>query len=248
MKRMDGEHVYAPLVLLSGGMDSSTLLAHSLIDPADPERVVDALAVFVNYGQRHIRERQSAALIADHYGVELLDLDLRAFGSSVRSALTSPDEVAVPHGHYTAETMRDTVVPNRNATMLSAAAGIASSRGMTTVKTAVHAGDYDVYPDCRPEFITALDIATRLGCGVSVDAPFVRRTKADIASIGAHLGVPYRLTWSCYEGGQPGNPDQHCGRCGTCVERAEAFALAGVPDPTDYADPNFWIREVEAHA
>jgi 7-cyano-7-deazaguanine synthase len=204
--------------------------------------------VFVNYGQRHIRERVSAQAVADHYGIELVELDLRSFGSSVRSALTRPNEVAVPHGHYTAETMVATVVPNRNATLLSAAAGIASSRGMTVVKTAVHAGDHAVYPDCRPEFIAALDAATRLGCGVGIDAPFVHRSKADIAGIGAHLGVPYRLTWSCYEGGQPDNPDQHCGRCGTCCERAEAFQLAGVPDPTDYADAAFWREAVAAHA
>lgn len=237
---------YSPLVLLSGGMDSSTLLAHALIDPLDPERVVDALAVFVNYGQRHIRERQSAQAVADHYGVELVELDLRAFGASVRSALTAP--VAVPHGHYTAETMVATVVPNRNATMLAAAAGIASSRGCSIVVTAVHSGDHAVYPDCRPEFILAVSAAYELGCGVGVAAPFVGISKADIARKGASLGVPYSLTWSCYEGGQPGDPDQHCGRCGTCVERAEAFALAGVTDPTNYADPDFWRAESAAHA
>ena len=108
---------YSPLVLLSGGMDSSTLLAHSLIDPLDPDRVVDALAVFVNYGQRHIRERRSAEAVASYYGIELVELDLRSFGASVRSALTAPDQIDVPHGHYTAETMIATVVPNRNATL-----------------------------------------------------------------------------------------------------------------------------------
>lgn len=239
---------YSPLVLLSGGMDSSTLLAHALIDPLDPERVVEATAVFVNYGQRHIRERVSSQAVADHYGIELVELDLRAFGASVRSALTAPDQVAVPHGHYTAETMVATVVPNRNATMLSAAAGIAASRGHTVVMTAVHAGDHAVYPDCRPEFVEAISAATSLGCGVAIAAPFVSISKADIAEYGATLGVPYMLTWSCYEGGQPGNPNQHCGRCGTCVERAEAFALAGVTDPTNYADPDFWRAETAAHA
>lgn len=239
---------YSPLVLLSGGMDSSTLLAHSLIDPLDPDRVVDALAVFVNYGQRHIRERRSAEAVASYYGIELVELDLRSFGASVRSALTAPDQIDVPHGHYTAETMIATVVPNRNATLLSAAAGIASSRGMTVVKTAVHAGDHAVYADCRPEFIETLSTALTLGCGVGVSAPFVHMSKADIAFTGAALGVPYSLTWSCYEGGQPGDPDQHCGRCGTCVERAEAFALAGVTDPTNYADPDFWRAETAAHA
>lgn len=237
---------YSPLVLLSGGMDSSTLLAHALIDPLNPERVVEATAVFVNYGQRHIRERVSSQAVADHYGIPLIELDLTSFGASVRSALTRP-ELAVPHGHYTAETMVATVVPNRNATMLSAAAGVAASLGHTSVRTAVHAGDHAVYPDCRPEFIAALDTAIRIACGVSIVAPFVALSKAEIAGIGEQFGVPYSLTWSCYEGGQPGDPDQHCGRCGTCCERAEAFHLAGVADPTDYADDTFWREAVAAH-
>lgn len=229
---------YSPLVLLSGGMDSSTLLAHSLIDPNEPDRLVEATAVFVNYGQRHIRERQSAQAIADHYGVPLIELDLTAFGQSVHSALTTPD-FAVPHGHYAEDNMRKTIVPNRNATMLSAAAGIAASRGHNMVRTAVHAGDHTIYPDCRPEFITALDAATRFACEVGISAPFVNISKADIVALGTKIGVPYALTWSCYEGGE-NNPGQHCGRCATCVERREAFDLAGVTDPTDYADTEFW--------
>lgn len=237
--------IYSPLVLLSGGMDSSTLLADSLIDPNDPHKVVEATAVFVNYGQRHIRELVSAQRIAAHYGVELVELDLRAFGASVNSALTRLDR-EVPHGHYAAETMVRTVVPNRNATMLSAAAGIAASRGHTVVRTAVHAGDHAIYADCRPEFITALDIATRLACEVGISAPFVRMSKADIAARGAELGVPYELTWSCYEGALTNDRDQHCGRCGTCVERAEAFCLAQVPDPTSYADDEFWLTQVQS--
>ncbi len=239
--------MYTPLVLLSGGMDSSTLLAHALVDPNEPERVVEGLALFVDYGQRHIRERESARAVASYYGVELIELDLRAYGASVASALTSP-EIVVPHGHYTAASMHLTVVPNRNAVMLAAAAGIASSRGCSIVVTAVHSGDHAVYPDCHPEFILAVSAAYELGCGVGVVAPFVGISKADIARKGASLGVPYSLTWSCYEGGQPGDPDQHCGRCGTCVERAEAFALAGVTDPTNYADPDFWRAESAAHA
>lgn len=225
------------LVLLSGGMDSSTLLAHTMNDP----EVGQVDAVFVDYGQRHVRERESARLVASHYGVPLSELDLRSFGASVKSALTSAG-TAVPHGHYAEDTMVATVVPNRNATLLSAAAGIAASLGHARVCTAVHAGDHAVYPDCRPEFIEALDVATVLGCGVHVCAPFVEITKTDIARIGASLHVPYHLTWSCYEGGAT-----HCGRCGTCVERAEAFSDAGVPDPTPYVDANFW-REAVATA
>lgn len=212
-------------VLLSGGMDSTTALAHALRD-ADPAR---SRAIFVDYGQRHIVERDAAQAIADHYGVPLVHLDLTGYGRLVTSALTDPD-VPVPHGHYADDNMAITVVPNRNATMLSAAAGIASQAGARHLYTAVHAGDHAVYADCRPDFIEALSRATMLSCGVEIAAPFVHMTKTDIAAVGAGLDVPYHLTWSCYEGGT-----EHCGRCGTCIERAEAFRDAGLDDPTVYA-------------
>lgn len=228
---------FSPLVLLSGGMDSSTLLAYTLDQMLIDER---ATAVFVDYGQRHIKERQSAQMIASHYGVSLVELDLRSFGASVKSALTVGG-IDVPHGHYAADNMALTVVPNRNATLLSAAAGIASSLGHNIVRTAVHAGDHAVYPDCRPEFIDAISDATYLGCGIAIEGPFVHKTKADIARLGARLRVPYHLTWSCYEG-----DDQHCGRCGTCVERAEAFSIAEVYDPTEYIDPSYWRAVTDA--
>jgi 7-cyano-7-deazaguanine synthase len=224
------------LVLLSGGLDSTTALATTHATHTNVQ------ALFINYGQRHIRERQSSQAVANHYNTPWTELDLRAYGASVTSALTTPG-LGVPHGHYTAETMAATVVPNRNATMLSAAAGIAASRGLATVVTAVHAGDHAIYPDCRPEFITALSTATELGCGVTITAPFVHTTKTDIAREGAALNTPYDLTWSCYEGG-----DTHCGRCGTCVERAEAFHDAGVTDPTTYTDPQFWKQAVKEAA
>lgn len=227
------------LVLLSGGMDSTTALAATLA-AAEPDEAVEAL--FIDYGQRHIRERASSIAVAAHYGVRWAELDLRSFGASVTSALTSEGR-AVPHGHYTAASMEQTVVPNRNATMLSAAAGIAASRGLSRVVTAVHAGDHAVYADCRPEFITALSAATELGCGIAIEAPFVYTSKTDIAREGSALLAPYDLTWSCYEGGV-----LHCGRCGTCVERAEAFHDARVPDPTTYIDADFWREAVREAA
>ncbi|AKU45202.1 Pre Qo pathway QueC-like protein [Mycobacterium phage Godines] len=227
----------SPLVLLSGGMDSSTLLAWAL-DRPDVDR---ASALFVDYGQRHVVERTSSQLVAQHYGAAWSELDLRAFGASVNSALTVMAR-EVPHGHYAEDNMVQTVVPNRNATLISAAAGIAASLGHDAVLTAVHVGDHAVYPDCRPEFVAAIDMATYAGCGVHVVAPFQTGDKADIARLGGKLGVPYHLTWSCYEGGL--NDARHCGRCGTCVERAEAFAEAGVPDPTEYADAEFWKQAV----
>ncbi len=151
------------------------------------------------------------------------------------SALT--DDVDVPHGHYAAENMAVTVVPNRNAIMLSIAYGVAVARGARIVAAAVHAGDHYVYPDCRPGFVEAFDRMQREaveGFGdpsLCLYAPFVHKTKAEIVEIGAALGVPYEDTWSCYEGGEV-----HCGLCGTCNERKEAFRLAGVPDPTEYRE------------
>lgn len=212
------------LALLSGGMDSSTLLAFSHAEAA----------CFIDYGQRHIKELESAQAIAEHYQVPLYELSLREFGRSVESALTSAG-IEVPEGHYAAENMAITVVPNRNAVLLSCAAGIAASKGLGRVLTAVHAGDHAIYPDCREDFINAIDKATHLACGVRIEAPFVRLDKSDIARLAGQMGVPLEATWSCYKGGA-----QHCGRCGTCVERIEAIDAAGLVDLTGYADAEFW--------
>lgn len=231
---MNTHHKYAPLtpavVLLSGGLDSSTLLAHA----RDSLAVDPMLALSVDYGQRHARELRSAEQIAKHYRTRHEVLDLTGWGKLLGgSALTDPT-VDVPHGHYADDNMRSTVVPNRNATMLAAAAGVAAAIGARVVLTAVHAGDHAVYPDCRPEFIESMSQTAMLGTGgdVFVDAPFVHWTKTDIAEHAGRLSVPIDLTWSCYEGGE-----QHCGRCGTCVERREALHDAGVDDTTLYEVP-----------
>ena len=213
------------LVLLSGGLDSTTLLA------LRAAKNTAALALSINYGQRHRRELHAATRIADYYGVDHAILDLTSWGRLLTgSALTDPT-IDVPHGHYADESMRVTVVPNRNATLLMAAAGIAQTRGCTHVLTAVHAGDHPIYPDCRPEFIDAANRAAQLGTdgAVTIEAPFATITKTDIAAWARNLAVPVELTWSCYEGGEI-----HCGRCGTCVERIEALTDAGITDPTPY--------------
>ena len=220
------------IVLLSGGLDSTVLTAHVL---AQGER---AEAVSVHYGQRHARELDAARAVAAHYGIRHDVINLAVLRDLLAgSALTTgPD---VPEGHYTAPSMAATVVPNRNMIMLSVACGIAAARGHGRVVTAVHAGDHPIYPDCRPEFIAAAAEAARLGTAgygdVTIDAPFVAWAKTDIARRGHELDAPMRLSWSCYQGGEI-----HCGRCGTCVERAEAFHLAGIPDPTAYTDPSFF--------
>lgn len=219
------------IAVVSGGMDSTVLAHHarSLYERVD--------LVSVDYGQRHRKELGFAATSAEALGChhDIVDLPVR---SMLRGSALTDDSVDVPHGHYAEDTMAITVVPNRNAMLIAVAYGIAVARGADTVLVGVHAGDHYVYPDCRPEFIRALDFALRIGNegvgDVRLEAPFVHHSKADIARLGAVLGVDWSSTWSCYEGG-----DVHCGRCGTCVERQEAFRLAGVNDPTDYSDSAF---------
>jgi 7-cyano-7-deazaguanine synthase len=222
---MNKTAVSPAVVLLSGGMDSTVALA--LTTAQGPVRA----ALSVDYGQRHVTEIEAARRVAAYYGVPHLILDLTSWGRLLSgSALTDPT-VEVPEGHYAAPNMAVTVVPNRNATMLMAAAGVAESLGASRVITAVHSGDHAVYPDCRPEFITAAAAAAEAGTGnkVTIEAPFIGISKTDIATLGASLEAPFALTWSCYKGG-----DKHCGKCGTCVERIEAFTDAGVPDFTLY--------------
>lgn len=213
------------LILLSGGLDSSTALARSAV------RDRAGLALSVDYGQRHRRELTAAADIASYYGVPHLVLDMTGWGRLVPGSALTSDDVAVPHGHYADESMKATVVPNRNATLLMAAAGVALAHQCTHVLTAVHAGDHPIYPDCRPDFIAAAARAAELGTDgeVTIDAPFVNVSKTDIAVWAGHLGVPIDRTWSCYEGGE-----HHCGKCGTCVERIECLREARVIDSTIY--------------
>jgi 7-cyano-7-deazaguanine synthase len=215
------------VVLFSGGMDSTACLA---VEVAEGDPVI---ALSVDYGQRHAKEIAAAAEITAHYGVEHVVVDLSVLQQVLRSALTG--DMDVPDGHYAEQSMRQTVVPNRNMIMLSVAAGVASSRDMNRVVTAVHAGDHYIYPDCRPEFISAVSTATRLGTAtfgdVEVEAPFVHVTKTDIVRIGHDANAPLAMSWSCYKGG-----DIHCGACGTCYERREAFINAGVLDQTMYAE------------
>ncbi len=216
------------ILIYSGGMDSTTLL-YSLISEG---YLVKALGI--DYGQRHLKELDSARTICETLGVEFQIADL----SSIRalfgqSALTDPS-VDLPEGTYDVENMKVTVVPNRNMLMLAVAISWAIASEIGTVAYAAHAGDRAVYPDCRHEFVEALGQAARL-CDyepIEILSPFILTSKKDIVSIGGKLGVPFHLTWSCYKGGA-----RHCGKCGTCQQRAQAFQASGVPDPTCYASP-----------
>ncbi len=227
------------LVICSGGLDSVTL-AYKVA----AERTLTRLVSF-DYGQRHKKELDSARACAVHLGVPHDIVDISAVGHLLTgSALTSGE--AVPEGHYAEETMRITVVPNRNAIMLAIAFGVAAAEQADAVAAAVHGGDHFIYPDCRPDFIEAFEAMQRHAleglANIALYTPFVRLSKADIVREGARLGVPFAETWSCYQGGE-----RHCGRCGTCVERREAFHLAGVDDPTPYVDPEYWIEACREH-
>lgn len=210
---------------VSGGLDSVTL-AHVLASGGH-----QLVCLSFDYGQRHVKEIEFARACAARLGADHHVVDLRSVGALLTGSALTDDAVAVPEGHYTDDTMRSTVVPNRNAIMLSVAVGVAVARNADAVAAAMHGGDHPIYPDCRPEFLMAAGKATTLGYNVFLIFPFADVTKTDIVTTGARLDAPMRLTWSCYNGGAI-----HCGRCGTCVERYEAFRDAGVPDPTEYAD------------
>lgn len=218
------------VAVVSGGMDSVTL-AHYLVDAGH-----DLTIVAFDYGQRHNKELEFARMCAERLEASFQRVDLTSItGLLAGSSLTSPS-VPVPDGHYAEETMKATVVPNRNAIMISIAVGLAVSISADHVAVGVHGGDHFIYPDCRPEFVNSMQATILAGNEGSITpefsllAPFISGTKSDIAREGVRLQVPWVETWSCYKGGEI-----HCGACGTCVERREAMIEAGIEDPTEYA-------------
>ena len=211
------------LIVLSGGMDSVTLL-YEYQDSL-------ALAVSFDYGSKHnARELPCARLHCERLGIEHLTIPLSFIGQYFRSALLEGGG-AIPKGSYDEENMAATVVPFRNGIMLSIAAGLAESRGLTKVYLANHFGDHAIYPDCRASFIRPMHEAILQGTSnaVEVTAPYTDISKGDIARHGKLLGINYAETWSCYEGG-----DLQCGSCATCIERREAMQEAGIEDLTHY--------------
>lgn len=211
------------VLILSGGMDSVTLLYD------EQERI--AIAISFDYGSKHnAREIPFARLHCGRLGIKHIVIPLEFMTTYFKSSLLQGGE-EIPEGHYAQENMQSTVVPFRNGIMLSVAVGIAESNGLKHVMMANHSGDHTIYPDCRPEFVGAFSEAARTGTypGITLLSPYTNLTKADIARRGKELGIDYSETWSCYKGGSV-----HCGRCGTCVERREALAEAGIDDPTAY--------------
>jgi len=212
------------VAIVSGGMDSVTLVYYL------KSLGMDLHLLCFNYGQRHVKELQYAKLCAQTLNIEYDIVGMGQLGVLLKgSALT--DNIDVPEGHYENENMKTTVVPNRNAIMLSIAYGVAVAEKANFVATGVHSGDHTIYPDCRSEFIDAFNLASQIATDTKIEilAPFVHFTKIEIIKLGTNLGVNYSDTWSCYKG-----LVHHCGKCGTCVERKEAFMLAKIEDPTIY--------------
>ena len=211
------------LIILSGGMDSVTLL--------NEFKDIIALAVTFNYGSNHNkREIEYAKLHCQRLGIKHIIIPLDFMHTYFKSSLLEGAD-AIPEGHYADSNMKSTVVPFRNGIMLAIACGIAESNKLTRVLIANHAGDHTIYPDCRQQFIDAMSTAMTNGTyeGVHIFAPYTNITKANIAQRGARIGINYAETYSCYKGGV-----NHCGKCGTCIERREALAEAGVTDTTTY--------------
>ena len=214
------------VVLLSGGMDSVA----AFYDAVSRYDVVAAISF--DYGAKHNhKEIPFAAYHCTKFSVEHRVISLDFVGELFKSDLLKSGG-AIPDGHYEEQTMKSTVVPFRNGIMLSIAAGLAESKEAAGLVIAAHAGDHAIYPDCREEFMKSMAEAIRVGtyAGIRLLRPFISMTKADIASRGHSLGIDFSQTWSCYKGDAI-----HCGTCGTCVERREAFIVAGIPDPTEYA-------------
>ncbi|MBQ2163064.1 MAG: 7-cyano-7-deazaguanine synthase QueC [Muribaculaceae bacterium] len=212
------------IIILSGGMDSCTLL-HEYKDNI-------ALAITFDYGSlQNKKEQKCASEQCGKLGIKHIIIPLDFMKLYFKSALLSNDPADVPEGNYDDNNMKATVVPFRNGIMLAIACGIAESNGLHRVMIANHSGDHAIYPDCRQDFINAMSTAMQQGTyeGVTVFAPYTNLSKSDIARHGKELGVDYAMTYSCYRGG-----DKHCGKCGTCRERRQALRDAGIPDPTPY--------------
>lgn len=211
------------VIIVSGGMDSITLLY---------ERKDEiALGISFDYGSNHnAREIPFARMHCERLGIRHLVINLSFIHQYFKSSLLSGAD-KIPEGSYDDDNMKSTVVPFRNGIMLSIAVGIAESEGLTKVFIANHGGDHAIYPDCREEFIEAIDAASQAGTyeHVRILAPYTNITKTDIALRGKQLEIDYSETWSCYKGGKV-----HCGKCGTCVERKQALREAGLEDTTQY--------------
>lgn len=220
------------VLIHSGGLDSTVLLWKLRAEGAE----VSCLSF--DYGQRHDKELGCALRLCELNGIQWDLIEIPRLGALLKGSSQTDSAVQVPEGHYAADNMKTTVVPNRNMIMLSIAAGIALARGAESVAAAMHAGDHEIYPDCRLDFVQSLNKTLSLADWklISLHTPFIHKSKAQIVSEGISLRVPFENTWSCYNGRA-----KACGRCGTCVERLEAFHVCGTQDPLEYEDREFYL-------
>ncbi|WP_249976950.1 7-cyano-7-deazaguanine synthase QueC [Vreelandella olivaria] len=220
-----GISVSSTVVIYSGGMDSYTVLHRAIREG------INVHALSFDYGQRHARELATARFVCQQFDVPHQVVDIRAIHSLIdNSALTSPD-IKMPAGDYAADNLRATVVPNRNMILLSLAIAKAVNIGAERVDYGAHGGDHILYPDCRPEFVDAMNHVAGIANfePVTLHAPYLQSSKADILREGLAMGLDYRHTWTCYEGRQLA-----CGQCGSCRERLAAFAANNADDPLQY--------------
>ena len=217
------------ILILSGGMDSFTLLHHAI----NQNYQVECLTF--DYGQRHIKEIECAISACNDNNLSNLQIKIANVESIfAESALTS-NHIEMPHGSYQEESMQATIVPNRNMLFISHAIAYAISKNIKRVWYGAHAGDHFIYPDCRPEFLSAMNSVAQK-CHtfpINIEAPFLNFSKAEILKLGLELGLDYSRTWTCYEG-----KDLACGKCGSCNERLEAFTLNNFIDPLQYSEKN----------
>ena len=212
------------VVIYSGGMDSFTVL-HKAVQAGH-----DVYALSFNYGQRHVKELQCAAQVCQELGIKHKIVDISAINQQLAgSSLT--DDIEIPEGHYAADNMKSTVVPNRNMILLSLAVGYAVSLGASQVYYGAHSGDHFIYPDCRPEFVQKMHDVCQIANYEPVDiiSPYLQQTKIEILADGLAMGLDYAKTWTCYNG-----REKACGKCGSCQERLEAFNLNNATDPLPY--------------
>ncbi len=226
---MSKQSIRKAVVVYSGGLDSTTLL-YKLIAEGTEVRCLG-----FNYGQRHRKELERAADICESLGVPYQVVDMSGLAALLPGSSQTDYSVEVPEGHYEEESMKKTVVPNRNMIMLAMAAAHAIAMDIEWIAYAAHAGDHAIYPDCRPSFVNAMERAFQQSDWKEVHlfAPYalIGLDKGDIVAEGIRLGVPYEKTWTCYKG-----LEKHCGKCGSCRERKDAFLKAGAVDPTEYME------------
>ncbi|WP_281648326.1 7-cyano-7-deazaguanine synthase QueC [Parendozoicomonas sp. Alg238-R29] len=215
------------VVIYSGGMDSFTVLHKARLQG------YELYALSFNYGQRHSKELEYAARVCEELNIPHKVVDITAINELVGGSALTSDDIAVPEGHYEEDNMKATVVPNRNMILLSLATGYALSLGAGKVFYGAHSGDHTIYPDCRPEFVDAVNEVTKI-CDwqpVTIEAPYLYSSKIEILTDGLAMGLDYGKTWTCYNG-----RDKACGKCGSCAERLEAFEHNKSVDPLEYEE------------